>query len=653
MSSQNLIVPIDPGIRFITQWMDQNGNFKISQFLPPGRKIIVNKKITGCGFTSFFIFNNENTILVAPRTLLIRDKVEQANKEKGREVTYYFNREQNKGKSLYTVDDLRNKFTVYQNECMMLNIPMKIFVTYDSFAGLIDMLENDFGYNIDEVFRIAVDESHCIIKDVMLKENINAPRLSQFLSRLFMYSSIVFISATPIYNYMQEIPEFKNNEVDYIELQWDSLIPVNRFSYRCISSLDAFDKIYNSYVSRTDENGRNVFDVIYGNNGQVIYSYEGIIFLNDVTDIARIIKKYIDKLGKINPSDVMVICSDNQKNSTTLSKLSCPIKITKTLPKNGDPHPIWTFATRTSFEGVDMYHPTGSTFVIANYSIESLAIDIASDIPQIIGRLRRDDNPFKYNIHIYYKNGTDYVDTTDFIQMQNAKMNESRIRIETWNSLTPELRGSYLIDLTDKIRQKPNDLYIKTVNGLPEINNLLIVNEQYCHDILNNQTHWFVALSVQINKAQYGTLVEQLRITLQQTLTPTTTRDRIWSTWCFIESYPHLKDEVFFMLNNERYKDIARFFSVLTLEEIKSMGYNSTKLNDLIRAKQLMNEVRNEIPKYLLSGQTYSKKQVKSIIQSVYDKYGIQKTAKATDLKDLGIQYTETKVDGKRSIRIL
>ena len=63
-------IQVSPDVEYITQWVDQNNQFIFDRFLNNGR-LIVNKKVTGCGFTTYCLVNKENTILVSPRKRLI------------------------------------------------------------------------------------------------------------------------------------------------------------------------------------------------------------------------------------------------------------------------------------------------------------------------------------------------------------------------------------------------------------------------------------------------------------------------------------------------------------------------------------------------------------------------------------------------------
>ena len=176
----------------------------------------------------------------------------------------------------------------------------------------------------------------------------------------------------------------------------------------------------------------------------------------------------------------------------------------------GDPHTTWTFVTRTAFEGVDFYSPSASTYVIANYNVSSLSLDIASDIPQIVGRQRRKDNPFRNTLHLFYKDNKKQLYNNEFVASQNLKMQKSQSYIEIWQSAPTDCKEHALKIIDTYIKHNPNDQYITTTSGMPMINNLLIVSERYCYDVIKNHHQWFIMSSNAYGRA-YSMPVQELK----------------------------------------------------------------------------------------------------------------------------------------------
>ena len=566
--------------------------------------------------------------------------MEQFNK--GEPLCFYFNREKGYDGSQKTFDELKNEFIIYQHECKQNKRPMKILVTYDSFCALASMLEG-FGINISKKFNITVDESHCLIKDIKLKEYSNKSVLSTFIDRLFRYDNVLFISATPIINYMQKIEEFRDNYVCYYELGWSNIEQVVQRTYTCNSALNAFDQIYTNYAKH-----QGAFDVIYHPKGNAMYSYEGVIFLNSVKEICGILRKYIVKKQLINPDDVTIICADNKENLKELHKVHKKLNITRTIPKMGDPHTTWTFVTRTAFEGVDFYSPSASTYVIANYNVSSLSLDIASDIPQIIGRQRRKDNPFRNTLHLFYKDNKRVLCDDELVASQNFKMQESQRQIAIWQSAPADCKESALNNIDSYIKHNPNELYITTTSGEPVINNLLIVSERYCYDVIKNHHQWFIMSSNAYGRA-YSMPVQELkdRLSKSQSLADAL---RVAYDY-FVCADTALKADYLMMLRNEGYSYVSCYYSSLSPERIKACGFNSTKLDTEVANNNAAHKIPVRLPLYFEPGKVYTRRYIKEKLQEIYENLGIKKTAKATDLNEYAT-CIPAKKNGERAYRI-
>ena len=63
MNKQQIIVP--KGINFLSDW---------NEFSLPDFPCILNKQITGCGFTQWCLTSNQNIILCPPRQIILENK---------------------------------------------------------------------------------------------------------------------------------------------------------------------------------------------------------------------------------------------------------------------------------------------------------------------------------------------------------------------------------------------------------------------------------------------------------------------------------------------------------------------------------------------------------------------------------------------------
>ena len=632
-------IEVTPGVDYVNDWRDNTGKYVLDDIIRVG-KVIINKVVTGCGFTTYSLCNKMNTILVSPRLKLILNKMEQFNKYEP--LCYYFNREKGYDGKQKTIDELENEFALYQHECKQNKRPLKILVTYDSFCALASMLEG-FKIDISKKFNITVDESHCLIKDIKLKEYGNKSVLSTFIDRLFSYKNVLFISATPIIDYMQEIEEFKNNYVCYYELGWNNIEPVIQRTYTCNSALNAFDQIYTNYAKN-----KGVFDTIHYPDG-CARSYEGVVFLNSVKEICKILNKYIVKHRFIGINDVTIICADSKENLKELQKVHKKLNITRTIPKMGEAHTTWTFVTRTAFEGVDFYSLSASTYVIANYNVSSLSLDIASDIPQIIGRQRRKDNPFRNTLHLFYKDNKKQLYNNGFVASQNLKMQKSQSYIEIWQSAPTDCKEHALKIIDTYIKHNPNDQYITTTSGMPMINNLLIVSERYCYDVIKNHHQWFIMSSNAYGRA-YSMSVQELKDGLSKSQSLVDALRVAYGY--FVCADNALKADYFIMLRNEGYNEIGYYYSNLPAEHIRACGFNSTKLDEAINNNNAEFDIQMRLQQYFELNGVYTREEVKGKLQLIYNELGLKMTATATDLEKY-VNCIQCKKNGSRAYKLL
>lgn len=639
MIIQKNSIKIPTGLTYITQWQDSNGNYEISKYFANGR-VIANKRTTGCGFTSWCLWNEYNSILVSPRVRLIHNKMEQADPPGS---YYYFDREKDNQKQK-SIEQLENEFVAYLQQQEYSGRQLKILVTYDSFRTLADFLEQRFQMDMS-LFRIVIDESHSLVKDVKLKENSVQPVLPLFLERLFQYPHLLFISATPIVDYIKGIPEFIENEVWYYELEWSNIEEITSRKYCIRSSLQAFNQIYDHWLKHTDPNGIHVFDEYYQGN-TASFSYEAVIFLNSVKDICTILAKYIKKDRLINPADVTIVCRECAENTAKVQKVDHGLSVATSIPKRGQYHTTWTFVTRTAFEGVDFYNPTASTYVITNYNVSSLCIDIASDIPQIIGRQRVLDNPFRCVVNIFFTTNSNYDDAA-YAAMQAAKEKDTLNQITLWSG-AGSVQETALSNLQDLIALDPNRNYVRVVDGKPQYTELLRIAEDYSRDILVNHSVWYVIRSAQ--STHYSQAVKQLLMQLQQPKNTMATKISLVYQCMATSQNP---EEVFEMLFREEYSRIAYYFHELPLERIVASGFNTTKMDQEIFQIQQMNAVIRKIRETLIPGQAYSSHDVKSILQSIYDALGIKAKATATSLTNLCPDCQKKMVNGTAYYTIL
>ena len=173
-------IDVPPGIRYISEW---------KEFSLPEEPAIINKQITGCGFTEYCIRSNDNIILCSPRKILLENKESQHpgevlylrnDSDKVVDVDKDLNKDDIKAgleiDKEYTEEELKSikdhiahmKSDVvdYYWNTTTTNRPCKILVTYDSFRHVKEALGDQI-----KNFYVVVDEFQSIFTDSRFKSS--------------------------------------------------------------------------------------------------------------------------------------------------------------------------------------------------------------------------------------------------------------------------------------------------------------------------------------------------------------------------------------------------------------------------------------------------------------------------------------------------
>ena len=485
-----IILNVPRGIRYLSDW---------EGFSLPVEPSIINKQITGCGFTEWCIKSEINLILCSPRIVLLENKEEQHPGE----VFYARNEldtELDVGKDLSTnkpklpkedksltqleLDQVKEsvqrfKDNIYINyfNCSQLGKPCKILVTYDSFKHVKESL----GRTIEN-FYIVVDEFQSIFTDSKFKSSTEL----EFINHLQGLNKISFVSATPMMDeYLDMLPEFKN--LSYYELDWGkedpgrivkpqlSIKPSNRILEEASRIIKTYQEGNFQKYTYTDDLG----------NFQEIESKELVIYVNSVKNICDLIRKNGLTLENTN-----VLCSKTPENNKKLKSafeitskgISCIGKV----PKRGEQHKMFTLCTRTVYLGADFYSTCARSLILSDANIDCLSVDITLDLPQILGRQRLLENPWKNRAELYFKPLSESRSMTgeDFKNRINEKRSKTEELLSAYstaigNSVKHTLAETYQ-KLVKTFNYRDNYIAVNTHTGkdlLPVINNLVMVSE--------------------------------------------------------------------------------------------------------------------------------------------------------------------------------
>ncbi len=618
---EKLKLNVPEGVRYLGQWAD----FCVQ--LPSDRHFILNKVLTGVGATQYYLTNNEPVVLCSPRCALLESK-----RKKHPDVWYYrdladdgLSVDSDKPKATKkkaTYEDIK-KFNdgvrSYLDDCAKNRKAPKIMVTYDSLGHVIDVLRSNRCLNY---WTLVIDEFQCIFTDAAYKSKTEL----EFLENCKMFKRAVYLSATPYLEaYMEQLDEFK--PMPYVELVWpESMkeqVTITNITLTRPATAVCIDIIDKMRTGKT---------VRFGN--KEIDTTEAVFYLNKVSDICRIISKC-----QLRPDEVNILCAkDNEAKIKVLGHQMGDF------PKEGDPHKMFTFCTRTSFLGVDFYSECAYSYIFADPTQKTLALDISTDISQIIGRQRLECNPYRNEAIMFIKENAVGMESDDIGKCIEAKKNGTETLIDNYNASSEKVQAE-LVKVYRKSAERDHfqDNYIAVIDdkatGKPKVvlNMLVLLSELRAWDIRKNGYRNIYVVIDQQRKAGItgnigtkSTNPDVLAFKCDFESTRDTTK-RITAYCNFRQQHADLTDELDFV--SAKY---ASYWDALGYDNIKALGFQESKIKKALAVPSPFDDKLPEVVKAvranLQEGKAYSAADMKNVLVGVYREVDYPHTAKASDI---------------------
>ena len=634
MNKETIVVP--KGIRYMSEW---------KEFNIPAFPCIIDKKIPGCGFTEYCISNPENIILCSPRKILLENKENQhpdeilyVKNELDQDETTDKDLEKRINKSSMIlptkliditpeerrkeiIENLKNQITTYTNQCLVKNKPVKILVTYDSFR----LVKETLGEFITN-FRVVIDEFQSIFTDSRFKSDTEL----SFIYHLRDLQRVCFVSATPmIDSYLEQLDEFK--DLPYFELDWVSDDPLRvlkpDLKARVCRSINepAYDIIekylkgdYES-LSFRDSQG----------NIQTIQSKEVVFYVNSVSNILGIINKCGLTFEQCN-----VLIADTPDNRKKLRRrLGRKWDIGK-VPLKGELHKMFTFCTRTVYLGADFYSTNARTVILSDANVETMAVDISLDLPQILGRQRLNENPWKNRAEFYYKTSRNKLSENEFKAYVDEKLRKTYSLLQSYDEVTDKhLIAETYKKVTIAENYKDNYIAVNEHSGrdiFPELNKLVLIAEQRAFDI--QQIDYKDRFSV------FNTLNDTGLINNFDTISQffkDFERNNVFKEKMRLLCESNLSESELSVILDQIPMTYKNYYLTVGPRRCKALGYNKNEIikefNDSILD---IDNIKNVIYQEFKEDENYLLKDIKEKLSEIYNSLGYNKTPKATDLEE-------------------
>ena len=610
MINFDIVVPKE--YQYLSNWSD------FDSIMPSGH-VILNKSICGCGCTDYYLTNEQPVILVSPRKALITSKL-KGGRTAGK--LFYFDRS-----SGGNVNDTITAMWDYLSYCGQSpsgDQPLvpKIMVTYDSLPHVVEALTN---WNLMDQFTIVVDEFTCIFTDVKFKGSTEVNLLHQLET---LPNRTVYISATPLKDkYLSVLGEFQN--LPYVTLHWDPSRVENVYVYysKMRSPVTAISQIIKDYRRCGCFQTKNI-------GGQRVDSTEAVFFLNSVRDIVSVIQK-----NGLKPSETLVICADTSGNWGCLKRIGFSIGTVPNETEYVTLNKPFTFVTKCSFEGTDFYSDCSTSYVFADCNWDSLSLDISIDLPQIAGRCRSRQNPFRNEIFYYYKQKNSDIEGN--MNLSEALKYYDEKRADSYQQVK-ELANVTHPGHRDRILQS-QERYQYTKNYVDAIDN----NDGTWTAVCNELAYVADVRAAEVKAKQYQSTYQMLSIMKDSGFVPINKNAEVETMFNqFIEVFKQdhnferrMRVLEYVFVNHPCLEELIEecsfipyeykeYFHELGPDRIKACAYIEAnlkrELDNVRRASMISLQLEPDV--------VYSNAAIKKMIQAEYDRLGMNATAKATEI---------------------
>lgn len=585
------VIKIPANIKYLTEREKFIEEFGKPFELPNG---ILNKEIPGCGATTVALTDEHKTIICSPRNELLKNKHEQYPD------------------TLLVIGGVDTK--EIETYLQTAELP-KILVSYDSVYKLIGCIK----YKSD--WRVVVDEFQCLLADSSFKSEIELHFLDN--SRSFPY--VTFLSATPILDkYLEQIDHFK--DMNYYQLDWEEKDIVRVYRERTKNPINAALEIVRYY-----QNGN--YPSVYV-NGERIYSKECVIFLNSVNNIVNIIKQ-----TELKPEEVNIIVGNSEDNDRQIARIGEGFKRGR-IPLKGETHKKFTFCTSTAYAGCDFYSTNAATFVISDCNRPNTAVDIATELVQIAGRQRLACNPFRQFLTFVYNVNAEEVEQETFNEHLCRKVNVTLDEIRDNNNAGEALRAKRIKDfrrIPDNVKYQDSYTMYDEQKGEFVFNRLAYVNEQYCFDVQKFNYQNGVIVKKLLQDSSFDVSENQTYAVYQEQLKHLIKKepfvDRM-QAYCEYRAKQGLIVNLAMPTLESKYPELRYYYEALGVDRIKALNYKEKKLLNEIHIMKTKNKIRHELHGIIHIGDRILTTDIQQTLHDVYDRLGIDKSPKATDLNE-------------------
>jgi hypothetical protein len=267
-------------------------------------------------------------------------------------------------------------------------------------------------------------------------------------------------------------------------------------------------------------------------------------------------------------------------------------------------------------------------------------VDISMDLPQILGRQRLVENPWKNSAELYVTLNTKEFSADDFSNIIKKKMQKTESLLRSYG-IVEERDKYYLAENYKRIAEvdnyKDNYVAVNRHGGkglLPVINNLMLVAEIRTFEVQSfDYANRFTVFS-NLEDYDLRCLSPKVEATINQFNSIGIWADKMR----FLCEQKHkLLESEFTAVLGLVPLDFKNYLTLFTVSQIGTCKYQRATLekefNRLVGVQNSEDRVKSKVLNFFKVGEKYTKSYIKSELGRIYEECNYELTAKATDLE--------------------
>ena len=284
-------------------------------------------------------------------------------------------------------------------------------------------------------------------------------------------------------------------------------------------------------------------------------------------------------------------------------------------------------------------------------------------LPQIVGRQRNRNNPFKNNIVIFYRTirKTEIEDRETFDKTQEERRKETQRLLDFYDKGTPEEQRAYVQKLKDSIevsKYERDFVSISKKTGKPVYNSFIEIANERGWEVSQKDYQDKISVtksleSLTSNISEYQSdLEKEVQDFLNNKFYKTGLFHEKMKMYCeFMDKYQgnkEVSDIIYYKIKNSDFRKYYNFYGTSGCSAKKYQKENlELGMVDISKESELSFAVYQ---KFQINSK-YTLKEIKSVLQDIYRDLGITSKPKATDLDKYfsltKIKFSDT-ITGKR-----